>query len=65
MAIHELLPFSENVQAAVAAGEKLRVIEETAIREGMVPLHQDGMQKVLAGQTTWDEIQRGLYGDDG
>ncbi|MGP1585748.1 MAG: GspE/PulE family protein [Schwartzia sp. (in: firmicutes)] len=65
VAIHELLPFSENVQAAVAAGEKLRVIEETAIREGMVPLHQDGMQKVLAGQTTWDEIQRGLYGDDG
>ena len=65
LAIHELLPFSETIQAAVTAGEKLRVIEETAIREGMVSLHRDGIQKALAGQTTLEEIKRGLYGDGG
>ena len=65
LAIHELLSFSENIQAAVTAGEKIRSIEETAIREGMVPLHRDGMQKALAGQTTLAEIKRGLYGDGG
>lgn len=65
LAIHELLPFSETIQAAVTAGEKLRVIEETAIREGMVSLRRDGIQKALAGQTTLEEIKRGLYGDGG
>ena len=33
------------------------MLQETALREGMRTLRQDGIDKVLAGQTTIDEVR--------
>lgn len=63
LALHELLTFSEGIQTAIMAGEKMKAIETEAIREGMIPLRCDGIEKALAGKTTLEEIKRGLYGD--
>ena len=41
----------------------MKAIETEAIREGMIPLRRDGIEKALAGKTTLEEIRRGLYGD--
>lgn len=50
-AVRQLL---ENPQTHVTA----QTIEETAIRAGMLTMLQDGMLKVLSGQTTLEELYR-------
>jgi type II secretory ATPase GspE/PulE/Tfp pilus assembly ATPase PilB-like protein len=41
----------------VQGGARAEELQETAMREGMRTLRQDGIDKVLAGQTSIDEVR--------
>lgn len=56
--ISELLVMSDPVREAVLSGAKERAIEDEAKASGMVTLYDDGVGKVLAGETTMEEVLR-------
>lgn len=55
--IHELMVMSRTLRRLVQSGARAEELQETALREGMRTLRQDGIDKVLAGQTTIDEVR--------
>jgi type IV pilus assembly protein PilB len=58
LGIYEVLPMSSAVQKLVIGGASSEVIQEEAIKEGMVTMQTDGFVKALRGQTTLEEIMR-------
>jgi type II secretory ATPase GspE/PulE/Tfp pilus assembly ATPase PilB-like protein len=58
IAIHELLVNSPAIRAAVKRQGRVDEIEKIAIDEGMTTLRMDGIQKVLLGMTTIEQINR-------
>ena len=57
--IFELLPMNEALRAVVRDPDfHLERVRQEALRAGMHPLEEDGIQKVLAGITTLEEIER-------
>jgi type II secretory ATPase GspE/PulE/Tfp pilus assembly ATPase PilB-like protein len=58
MAIHELLSVSDKVRELIGHRGGISEIRRVAVDEGMRTLRQDGIQKVLAGQTSVEEIRR-------
>ena len=56
--IFEFLPASEPVKRAVIKNADAGTIKAAAIEAGMVTLRDDGIAKVLAGVTTFDEVLR-------
>ena len=62
MAIHEILPVSERIRAAILDGRDKSSLRAAAVEDGMETLWQDGTAKVLAGETTLAEVERALYG---
>ena len=62
MAIHEILPVSERIRAAILNGRDKELLRSAAMEDGMETLWQDGAAKVLAGETTLAEVERALYG---
>jgi type II secretory ATPase GspE/PulE/Tfp pilus assembly ATPase PilB-like protein len=63
-AIGEWLPVSEAISEMVLHRKPTREIEEMAIREGMISLFDHGVNRVLAGDTTLDELQLVVYPED-
>ncbi|TWB23685.1 type II secretion system protein E (GspE) [Nitrospirillum amazonense] len=58
-AIAEWLPINDQVRALIRQGASSAEIEAAAVAAGgMVPLYQDGLQRVLDGVTTPEEILR-------
>ena len=62
MAIHEVLPISEPIRAAILAGCDKESLRRAAVKDGMETLWQDGAAKACAGETTIAEVARALYG---
>jgi type IV pilus assembly protein PilB len=58
IAIHELFVPDENILDMITQGITLKALRAAAAKNGMVPLHVDGIEKVKAGITTIDEILR-------
>ena len=56
--IFELLMVSPRVKNLVVERKDSKLINETAREEGMITLLEDGLQKVLQGITTLDEVLR-------
>ncbi len=56
--IYEVLHNSENVQKLIVANSTSEVINQQAIKEGMVTMQMDGFIKALRGQTSIEEILR-------
>jgi general secretion pathway protein E len=56
--ICELLQMSDAVRTAVLAQAPERAIEDAAIEDGMTTMFSDGFNKVLAGETTLEEVLR-------
>ena len=56
--VFELLEVDDAVRDAIQARANAAEIRAVATRAGMRLLRQDGVEKVLAGQTTLDEVQR-------
>ncbi|MBH0179639.1 MAG: type II/IV secretion system protein [Nitrospira sp.] len=55
--LHELLVGSEEVKGLIQVKARSTEILKVAMREGMVTLVQDGIQKVLRGVTTYRQIR--------
>jgi type IV pilus assembly protein PilB len=58
MGIFEVLPMTQDIQDMVLTKASPRKIFEAAQKLGMITLKQDGMIKVLRGDTTIDEVIR-------
>ena len=54
---------SDAVKAAVLASGREQEIEDVAGREGMHSMFADGLMKVLAGETTLEEVLRATRAD--
>lgn len=57
-AIMEICILSKRLQEMITSREPGTVLRPVAIDEGMVPLRQDGWRKVIAGDTTIEEVLR-------
>jgi type II secretory ATPase GspE/PulE/Tfp pilus assembly ATPase PilB-like protein len=55
--IHELLIGSEEIRYLIQSKARTTEILGVALREGMVTLMQDGIQKVLKGHTTYRQVR--------
>jgi len=57
-AIYEFLPVDEVLRTQIMTNATASVMKRTAVERGMITLREDGRQKILAGQTTPDEVLR-------
>ena len=55
--LHELLSVSRAVRHLIQSGSRAEQIQAQAIAEGMRTLRQDGIEKVLQGITTIEEVR--------
>ncbi|HEX8974102.1 MAG TPA: GspE/PulE family protein [Patescibacteria group bacterium] len=56
--ISEVLVVDREVEDLITQGASSSVIRDKAIEEGMITMEQDGMLKVLEGETTLEEVDR-------
>ena len=56
-AIHELMTVSRQLRQMIQGGSHAEDLQRRALGEGMRTLRQDGIDKVLAGVTTIDEVR--------
>lgn len=56
--IYEVLRNSEDIQKLIVANATSEVINQQAVKEGMVTMQMDGFVKALRGQTSIEEILR-------
>lgn len=55
--IHELMPISRELRRLIQTGARSEELQQTALAEGMLTLRQDGIEKVLQGWTSIDEVR--------
>ncbi|MBO8128745.1 MAG: Flp pilus assembly complex ATPase component TadA [Peptococcaceae bacterium] len=63
-AISEVLPLSARIRQLVNEKASSDRIRRQAIDEGMISMHRDGVQKVLEGITTVQELMRVSHADE-
>ncbi len=59
--IFEVLEVSDAVRRLIAANQTDAAIRQVAVENGMRTIGEDGLQKVMAGRTTLDEVTRVVY----
>ncbi len=57
-AIFEVLPYTESIKRLTTADADLEKIRQQAAVEGLVTLRQNAIKKLLAGETTYQEVLR-------
>jgi type II secretory ATPase GspE/PulE/Tfp pilus assembly ATPase PilB-like protein len=57
VALHELLSGSDELRNLIQTRAKTTEMQSLAAKEGMITLVQDGILKVLAGLTTYDQVR--------
>ena len=57
-ALHELLLGTEELRTVIQSQANTGTLLKIALEKGMTTLVQDGIHKVLAGQTTYKEVQK-------
>jgi type II secretory ATPase GspE/PulE/Tfp pilus assembly ATPase PilB-like protein len=55
--IHELMVMSRELRRLIQTGARAVSLQQTALADGMRTLRQDGIDKVLAGVTTIEEVR--------
>jgi type II secretory ATPase GspE/PulE/Tfp pilus assembly ATPase PilB-like protein len=55
--IHEMMVISRELRRMIQNGSRAESLQKAAMREGMRTLRQDGIDKVLAGLTTIEEVR--------
>jgi len=63
-AIHEFLPVTREIRAAISDRVASATLQEIATRMGMRPLLQDGVAKALKGVTTLEEVLRVAWSEE-
>jgi general secretion pathway protein E/type IV pilus assembly protein PilB len=61
--IYELMITGDDIRELVVQRVNAVAIRNEALKRGMITLRQDGWRKVLAGNTTVDEVARATAGD--
>ncbi|MDD4170491.1 MAG: GspE/PulE family protein, partial [Desulfotomaculaceae bacterium] len=64
MAIHEVLPITAGLRRLIIRNASSDEVKQKALAEGMISLKMDGIQKVMEGLTTIEEVIR-VANDDG
>lgn len=64
MAIQEVLVVSPSIQNLILKRAAVEELRQLALREGMITLKEDGIQKARQGLTTIKEIMRVAYGEE-
>ena len=62
--IFELLVVDDDIRELIVRRSKASAIKARATRAGMTTLRQDGIRKLLNGETTIDELTRVTYADE-
>jgi type II secretory ATPase GspE/PulE/Tfp pilus assembly ATPase PilB-like protein len=57
--IHELMTVSRGLRHLIQTGRRADELQQLSLKEGMRTLRQDGIEKVLAGVTTIEEVRAG------
>jgi len=57
-AVFEVMPFTESIQRITTEGADLEAIRSQAHKEGLVSLRENAVEKLLAGETTYQEVLR-------
>jgi type II secretory ATPase GspE/PulE/Tfp pilus assembly ATPase PilB-like protein len=55
--LHEMMVVSRELRRQIQTGARAEALQRTALAEGMRTLRQDGIEKVLAGVTTIEEVR--------
>jgi len=55
--VHEMMVISRELRRMIQNGARAEALQQQAMKEGMRTLRQDGIEKVLAGQTTIEEVR--------
>jgi type IV pilus assembly protein PilB len=63
VALYEVMKFGENLKEMVLQGASTAELKTAAIRGGMKTLRAAGIEKIIAGTTTMEEIGRVTMGD--
>ena len=58
MGLHEVMLMSEEIAKLAIAHASAEEIEKVAVQQGMITLWNDGVRKIIMGQTTMEELQR-------
>ena len=58
LGIFEVLPVTQTISTLIMSGENAMSIDAQARKEGMISLRQSGLDKVLKGLTSLEEINR-------
>jgi len=58
LGVYEVMTVSEEIRGLILERAKVDDILAVAIREGMVRLHDDGLEKVREGVTSIAEVER-------
>ena len=58
MCIAELMTLSEPIRRLIMQKANASDLRREALAEGMLPMYDDGLRKVLAGTTTLEEVLR-------
>ena len=56
--ISEVLVVDREIEELIIAGASASQIRDKAVENGMLTMEQDGMLKVLEGETTLEEVER-------
>ena len=56
--IYEILPYTESLKRMSSPDSSLKEMRNKAVQEGLVLLRHNGIQKMLQGRTTYQEILR-------
>ena len=57
VALHELLSGSDELRNLIQHRAKTTEMQSLAAKEGMITLLQDGILKILAGLTTYEQVR--------
>jgi type II secretory ATPase GspE/PulE/Tfp pilus assembly ATPase PilB-like protein len=57
LGVHELLVATPAIKKLISARTNVAVLARTAMEQGMRTLRQDGIEKILQGQTDWQQVQ--------
>ena len=55
--LHELLTVTREMRRLIQTGARVELLQQAAIADGLRTLRQDGIEKVLAGVTTIEEVR--------
>jgi type II secretory ATPase GspE/PulE/Tfp pilus assembly ATPase PilB-like protein len=57
LGVHELLVATPEVKKQISAKGGVAELVRTAVAQGMRTLRQDGIEKILQGQTCWEQVR--------